>query len=79
MVMIADPHHPNIVLSFTYRGFRVQIDQDSFDGEPIYAAWVDYSWGSAIATPCELTRAIAIRKAKRWVDNRLQAYPNMQI
>ena len=73
MVMIADPHHPHIVLSFFYRGLRVQIDEDSFDGDPIFAAWVDHQWGSALATPCELTKAIAIRKAKRWIDRRLDA------
>lgn len=36
-----------------------------FDGDPIYAAWVNHQWGNAIATPCERTKAIAIRKAKQ--------------
>ncbi|MGK7889428.1 MAG: hypothetical protein AB4042_08840 [Leptolyngbyaceae cyanobacterium] len=70
--MIADPHYSHIVLSFTYRGYQIQIAQDIFEDYPVFAAWVDHQWGSAIATPCELTRAIAVRKAKRWVDQRLE-------
>ncbi|NEQ98163.1 MAG: hypothetical protein F6K30_15835 [Cyanothece sp. SIO2G6] len=69
--MVADPHYLDVILSFIYRGYRVQIAQDTFDGYPIFAAWIDHQWGSAIAVPCELTRTIAVRKAKRWVDQRL--------
>ncbi|MEB3229783.1 MAG: hypothetical protein VKJ64_02150 [Leptolyngbyaceae bacterium] len=63
--MIADPHYPRIVLSFIYRGYRIQIAQDTFDDYPVFSAWVDHPWGSAIATPCELVWAIAVRKGKQ--------------
>jgi hypothetical protein len=69
--MIIDPDYPCIVLSFTYRGFKIEIDQSQFEDQDIYAAWASYETGCAIAVPCALSRAETIRKAKRWVDRRL--------
>lgn len=68
-----NPDHPNIILSFTYRGMKVEIDQGDFEGQPIYAAWVSHAYGSAVAVPCVLNRTEAVRKAKRWVDRRLRS------
>lgn len=66
-----NPDYPHIILSFSYRGFIIQVDQSDFEGQPIYAAWVDYDMGYAMAEPCALSRKKAIRNAKRWVDRRL--------
>ncbi|NET36716.1 MAG: hypothetical protein F6K19_32590 [Cyanothece sp. SIO1E1] len=68
---MANPDYPRIILSFTYRGFTIEIDQGKFEEHRIYAAWANYDQGCAVAVPCALTRAEAIRKAKRWVDHRL--------
>ncbi len=70
-----NPDYPHIVVSFDYRGFMIQVDQSEFEGQPIYAAWVNHDWGCAIADPCALSRKEAVRNAKRWVDQRLSAYP----
>jgi hypothetical protein len=37
-----DPDYPNIILSFNYRGFKIEIDRDEWQGQNIYAAWVNY-------------------------------------
>ncbi|MGB3402126.1 MAG: hypothetical protein WBA77_05495 [Microcoleaceae cyanobacterium] len=66
-----DPHYPDIVLSFTYRGFFVEIEQDSFKDQEIYAVWVNSQQGCAVAVPCALSRSEAVKKAKRWIDQRL--------
>lgn len=71
-MIIADPDHPNIVLTFSYRGFTIQIDQSDFDGQTLYAAWADYAYGCAMAVPCALTRQAAVRRARHWVDQRLR-------
>lgn len=69
--MTIDPHYPKIILSFAYRGFWLEIDRDRFDGENIYAAWANYDLGCAIAVPFAATPTEAIKKAKKWVDKRL--------
>ncbi|MGF1498063.1 MAG: hypothetical protein ACFB8W_14750 [Elainellaceae cyanobacterium] len=69
--VILEPHYPNIIVSFTYRGCRIQIDQDTFEGQAIYAAWVDHETGSAVADACALSRTEAVRNAKAWIDRRL--------
>ena len=66
-----DPDYPKIILSFTYRGFTVEIDRDDFEGQDIYAAWVNHAQGSAVAVPCAITPTEAVKKAKRWIDKRL--------
>ena len=71
-MIIPEPHYPHIMFSFPYRGYRIQIEQDMFRGERIYAAWIDHDYGSALADPFAVTREEAVREAKRWVDQRLE-------
>lgn len=68
--MILDPHYPDIVVAFPYRGLRIEIEKDSLDGRPVYAAWVNYAAGSAMAVPKAWTREDAIRRAKHWIDHK---------
>ncbi|WP_319421143.1 hypothetical protein [Pleurocapsa sp. FMAR1] len=64
------PNYPQIILSFAYRGCKVEIDRDESDGHCIYAAWVNHEQGCAVAVPFALTSIDAIRKAKLWIDQR---------
>ncbi|MDB9527710.1 hypothetical protein PN498_17075 [Oscillatoria sp. CS-180] len=68
--MIIDPHYPDIVLAFPYRGLTIEIEQGSSDNLTTYAAWVNYETGCAVAVPRAWTRADAIQRAKRWVDRK---------
>lgn len=68
-----EPDYPHIVLTFTYRGFRVEIDQSQFAGQNIYAAWANYPQGCAMAVPFALTRAQAVKKAKMWINCRIRS------
>ena len=68
--MIIEPNYPNVVFAFPYRGLTIEIEQGTLDGHLIYAAWVDYASGSAVAVPKAWTREDAIRRAKRWVDRK---------
>ncbi|MCG8365888.1 MAG: DUF3787 domain-containing protein [Pseudanabaenales cyanobacterium] len=70
--MIIDPDYPHVVLSFTYRGFKIEIDQGQFEGQRSYAAWANYAKGCAVAVPFARTRTEAVRNAKEWVDRRLK-------
>lgn len=65
-----DPHYPKIIFTFTYHHFWVEIDLDEWEGRKIYAAWVNYDLGSALAVPYAPTVKSAIRKAKHWIDLR---------
>lgn len=67
-----DPDYPNVVLAFVYRDFQIKIARDEWQGQDIYTAWADYNTGSAVAVPVAITTKLAIRNAKRWVDNRIQ-------
>jgi hypothetical protein len=71
MPMILDPDYPHIVLSYTYRGARIELDQSELNGTPIYAAWASYTTGTALAVPKAWTRSDAIQRAQRWVDRKL--------
>ena len=66
-----EPHYPQIILSFAYRGCTIEIDRDEFDGEAIYAAWVSYDTSCAMAVPSAITPKEAIKKAKIWIDKKL--------
>lgn len=66
-----EPHYPKIIFSFDYRNYRIEIDRDEWEGREIYAAWVNYDLGSAIAVPYAPSVQIAIRKAKDWIDRRI--------
>ncbi|TVP64554.1 MAG: hypothetical protein EA342_16035 [Leptolyngbya sp. LCM1.Bin17] len=69
----SDPHYPKIVLSFTYRGFRLDLDQSDHDGLPIFSVWANHDQGCAVAVPGVVSRSEAIYKAKQWVDQRLRS------
>lgn len=69
--MIIEPHCLNILLSFTYRGFEIEIERDQWHGQNIYAAWANYEQGCAVAVPCAVTPTEAIQRAKKWVDRKL--------
>ncbi|MEO1428442.1 MAG: hypothetical protein AAFS12_09320 [Cyanobacteria bacterium J06632_19] len=66
-----EPHYPKIMMSFEYRECKIQIERDTFHKQNIYAAWVNYDRGCAIAVPYALTPAEAIQKSKQWIDKRL--------
>jgi hypothetical protein len=70
-MLFAEPDYPHVVLSFEYRGFRLELDQSSEDGVPMYAVWATYATGCAVAVPGVVSRSEAIYKARRWVDRRL--------
>ncbi|WP_222597835.1 hypothetical protein [Euhalothece natronophila] len=69
--MILEPHYPQKVLSFDYRGFDIKITIDETDDEITYAAWIGYDYGWAMATPAAKSRSEAIQKAKQWTDTKL--------
>ncbi|HEY9764373.1 MAG TPA: hypothetical protein V6D07_17735 [Trichocoleus sp.] len=66
--MIETPDYPHIVMTFTYRGFKVEIDQSEDNGQVVYAAWANHDWGCAIAVPCAYSRNEVVWKAKQWCD-----------
>ena len=70
-MIIADPDYLKIIFSFSYRGYIVELDRRQENGQEVYTVWVSYSLGSAVAVPCASTSKEAIRKAKRWIDHRL--------
>ena len=65
------PSYPQIILSFAYRGCKVEIDRDELDGHCIYAAWVNYDRGCAVAVPSAMTTIDAVRRAKQWIDTKM--------
>lgn len=73
--MIIDPHYPHIVFAFPYRDLTIEIEQTDFEDMTVYAAWVNYDSGSAVAVPKAWTRADAIQRAKRWVDRKFYNAP----
>ncbi|MGB3300412.1 MAG: hypothetical protein WBA76_19285 [Phormidesmis sp.] len=64
------PDYPHIVLSFTYRGWKLELDQSDLDGEIIYSVWANDDRSSIVAVPCAPSRTAAIKRAKQWVDRR---------
>ena len=72
-MLFADPDFPHVVLSFQYRGFRLELDQSTESGVPLYAVWATHDTGCAVAVPGVFSRSEAIYKAKRWVDRRLSS------
>lgn len=40
----------------------------SNDDRYVYAAWVNYDLGCAVALPSTITKIDAIKRAKRWID-----------
>jgi hypothetical protein len=70
--MSFNPNYPHIILSFPYRGWRIQIEQSLYEGKMIYSAWVNHEQGCAVAVPYATSRVKAIQQAKRWVEQRQQ-------
>jgi len=70
-MIIPDPDYPHIVLAFDYRGWKIEIDQGELDGQVTYAVWVNYDQGCAMAVPFARSRTEAIRRARKWIDRRL--------
>jgi hypothetical protein len=68
---ISKPDYPNIVLSFDYRGWKLDLDQSDLEGQTIYAVWAKNGTSVAVAVPYAPSRTAAIKQAKQWVDNRL--------
>ena len=69
---ILNPDYPHIVWSFTYRGWRLEVDQSEADGQVLYTVWANHEAGCEIAVPYAVTQAAAIKQAKRYVDARMQ-------
>jgi len=67
-----NPDFPRIIWSFTYREWRLDVDQSEENGQIFYSVWANYEMGCAVAVPCALTRTDAIRRAKKYVDARLR-------
>jgi hypothetical protein len=65
------PDYLDIVLSFEYRGWRLQLDQSEWNGQTIYSVWADCQLATAVAIPCAYSRSEAIKRAKKWVDARI--------
>ena len=72
-MLISQPDYPNIVLSFEYRGWKIELDQSEEDGQIAYAAWANDDKSSVVAVPYAASQKLAIRRAKQWVDRRLSA------
>jgi len=72
-MIILDPDFPNVVWSFSYRGWQLEIDQSVEDGVTCYAVWANYADGSAVAVPCASSRRSAIQQGKAYVDARCRA------
>ncbi|MCJ8282171.1 MAG: hypothetical protein MJK14_20635 [Rivularia sp. ALOHA_DT_140] len=64
-------------MSFTYRECNIQIERDKFNKQDIYAAWVNYNQGCAIAVPYAGNPTEAIRKSKQWIDKRFNSKSNI--
>jgi len=69
--MILNPDYPHILWSFIYRGWRLEVDHSEEEGQVLYAVWANHEAGCAVAVPCALTQAEAIKRAKRYVDARM--------
>ena len=66
-----EPDYPRIMLSFAYRGCKIEIDRTESNGYFTYTAWVNYDRGYAVAVPSAMSKIVAIRQAKQWIDKRL--------
>ena len=65
---LSNPDHPNIVISFDYGQFHLQVDESQHNGQTVYAVWATHLYGYSMVVPYAGSRAEAIRKAKRWVE-----------
>ncbi len=76
--MFLNPDIPHIVWSFTYREWRLEVDQSEEEGQVLYSVWANHEAGCAVAVPCAFTQTEAIKQAKRYVDARLKT-PSVKI
>ncbi|MGF1604509.1 MAG: hypothetical protein ACFCU8_21370 [Thermosynechococcaceae cyanobacterium] len=70
---MTDPDYPHIVLTFDYRGWKVELDQGEMDGQTTYSVWANHAFGCAVAVPYATSRKEAIRRAKQWIDAQIRA------
>ena len=61
---------PHIILTFEYKGWKVEIDQGKMNGVATYTAWANYKLGCAVAVPYASSRKEAVRRVKQWIDHR---------
>ncbi|NJL47049.1 MAG: hypothetical protein HC929_05490 [Leptolyngbyaceae cyanobacterium SM2_5_2] len=71
-MLSSEPDYPHVVMSFTYRGFLLELDQSEENGVPLFTVWATYDQGYAVAVTGVVSRREAIYKAKLWVDRRLR-------
>lgn len=71
-MLLDPPDYPQTVLSFTYRGFRLDLTLGQEENYPIYSVWANHAYGFAVAVPGVVSRREAICRAKQWVDRRLR-------
>lgn len=69
-LIVFEPNYPHIVLSFPYKGWRLQVDEQEEEGQLLYSVWAHHQWGCDVAVPLAFSRIEAIRKAKQWIDHR---------
>lgn len=67
----SQPDYLQIILSFTYKGWKIELDQSDLDGQIAYSAWANNDKCSVVAVPYAPSRTLAIKRAKQWVDRRL--------
>ncbi len=56
--MIGKLDYLNIILSFPYRGFYVELDLKEEQGLELYSVWVNYDKGCVVAVPYALTHIL---------------------
>ncbi|MGB7085038.1 MAG: hypothetical protein WBD47_05760 [Phormidesmis sp.] len=59
------------MLSFEYRGWKIELDQSEEDGQVAYSAWDNDAESSVVAVPYAASQKLAIQQAKQWVNYRL--------
>lgn len=70
------PNYPHIILSFDYRGWRLQIDRDESESPTTYSVWGKYQLITAVAVPLAYSPSDAIKRAKLWVNTRIASDKN---
>lgn len=69
----SQPDYPKIVLSFEYRGWKIELDRSEDDGVFAYSAWASDDKSSVVAVPYAPSQKLVIQRAKQWVNRRLSA------
>ncbi|WP_293133231.1 hypothetical protein [Okeania sp. SIO3I5] len=58
------------MLTFEYKGWKVEIDQGEMNGYATYAVWANHKLGCVVAVPYASSRKEAVTRAKQWIDSR---------